>query len=139
MKNKNKNFVIFMMILAMLFMNNTTCYAASFEMFFNLKSGETKTGFAAIKSETNFEKKFYVRHIDCDPSGASFRKQTYHAILGTSVATNPISMLATSTDRKSNTYLSGKAKKNKKYKLRCKSTSSTHKNEVVGVSGKWTP
>ncbi|OUO24847.1 hypothetical protein [Eubacterium sp. An3] len=136
---KNKNFVIFMMILAMLFMSNTTCYAKSFEMFFNLKSGETKTGFAAKKSEANFEKKFYVRHIDCEPSNASFRTQTYHAILGTSVASNPISMSATSTDRKSNTYLSGKAKANKTYKLRCKSTSSIHKNEVIGVSGKWTP
>lgn len=139
MKNKNKHFIIVMMILAMIFMNNATCYAETSEMFFSLKSGETKTGFAAKKSEVNFEKKFYVRHIDCDPSSASFRTQTYHAILGTSVASNPISMSATTTDRKNNTYLDGKAKENKIYKLRCKSTSSTHKNEVIGVSGKWTP
>lgn len=60
-------------------------------------------------------------------------------IMLTIYKSNDIIMLATSTDRKSNTYLSGKAKKKKTYKLRCKSTSSTHKNEVVGVSGKWTP
>lgn len=139
MKNKNKHFIIVMMILAMIFMNNATCYAETSEMFFSLKSGETKTGFAAKKSKANFEDLFYVRHIDCDPSSASFRTQKYRSVYNGSVVSDTISMFATSTDRKKAKYYPGKAMKEKTYSLRCTSTSSTHKNEVIGVSGKWTP
>lgn len=115
---------------------------AKSEYFFNLKLNEASTPkFEKTKAgKSNFEKKYYVRQIDSDPDGSNIsRRFRYYPVYNKKQVATALSLSINDRSRHNNTYFSGQAVADRKYKLYCKCTGSGHKNVEVGVSGYWTP
>lgn len=130
-----------MLIMGMLFVFSSSVNAETKSYAYDLDLNSSKTSAEATKAGgSSFEEKSsMLLRGDVSRPQDSTRYFSYHVRKNGKQVSNGLKLSEDDFDRHYNSYYSGKAIANTKYKLYCKLTGYGDNSFGAGVRGRWTP